>query len=261
VSENPYGQNPPQQPPQPPQNPYGTGSPAGENPYGQPTPPPSSPTAGPTASPPANPSEPSSVPPSSDAPAQPAAENPYAQNPYGSAPYGQTPYPQQPGTGGPLGDGLDMYGRPLGTDERPGGVTAAAWITIVLSGISFLLYGFITLAMLIAKDDVTREIDKAIRDSNSNSNFSAEDAYGVVVGILLVVTVWCLISCVLAVFVLRRSNAARILLVISAVVAGLLSLLGIKSVVSAVPLLGAIAVIVLLFTGGANDWFGRRRRY
>ena len=154
-----------------------------------------------------------------------------------------------------------MYGRPLGNDERPGGVTAAAWITIVVAGLSFLLYGFITLAMLIAKDDVTREIDKAIRDSNTTTDFSAEDAYGFVVGLLLVVTIWCLIACVLAVFVMRRSNVARILLIISAVVAGLLSLLGIQSIVSAVPLLAAGTVVVLLFVGGAGDWFAGRRRY
>ena len=244
MSDNPYGQNP-QQPPQPPQNPYGTGS--GEAPYGQPT---AQPPPQPTAQPPGQTQE----------PAQPAGEqNPYAQNPYGQQPYG-APYAQQPPPG-PLGDGLDMYGRPLGNDERPGGVTAAAWITIVVAGLSFLLYGFITLAMLIAKDDVTREIDKAIRDSNSTTDFSAEDAYGVVVGILLVVTIWCLIACVLAVFVLRRSNVARILLIISAVVAALLSLLGIKSVVSAVPLLAAGTVVVLLLVGGARDWFAGRRRY
>ena len=34
----------------------------------------------------------------------------------------------------------------------------------------------------------------------------------------------------------------------------------IASVVSALPLIGAIAVIVLLFTGGAGPWFRRRRR-
>ena len=253
MSENPYGQNPPQQPPPPPQNPYGTGSPAGENPYGQSAPSPSSPPPSQTS--------PSPTPPSGDTTQPPPAENPYARNPYGQTPYAQTPYGQQPGTGGPLGDGLDMYGRPLGTDERPGGVTAAAWITIVLSGISFLIFGFFTLAILVAKDDFIREVDKAIRDANASSDFSAEDAYGVVVGILLVFTLWCLIACVLAVFVMRRSNSARILLVISAVVAGLLSLLGIQSFVSAVPLLGCIAVVVLLFTGGANDWFSGRRRY
>jgi hypothetical protein len=154
-----------------------------------------------------------------------------------------------------------MYGRPLGTDQRPGSVTAAAWITIVFAGLTFLLFGFITLAMLIAKDDVTSEIDKAIRDSNSTTDFSAEDAYGFVVGLLLVVTIWCLIACVLAVFVLRRSNVARILLIISAVVSALLSLLGIQSLVSAVPLLASVAVVVMLFVGGAGDWFAGRRRY
>ena len=236
MSENPYGQNP-QQPPQPPQNPYGTGS--GEAPYGQPT-----------AQPPGQTRE----------PAQPAGEqNPYAQNPYGQQPYG-APYAQQPPPG-PLGDGLDMYGRPLGNDQRPGGVTAAAWITIVFSGLTFLLFGFITLAMLVAKDDVTREIDQAIRDSNSATDFSAEDAYGFVVGLLLVVTIWCLVACILAVFVLRRSNVARILLIISAIVSALLSLLGIQSLVSAVPLLASVAVVVLLFTGGAGAWFAGRRRY
>jgi hypothetical protein len=232
VSENPYGQNP-QQPPQPPQNPYGTGP--GEAPYGGQAdlPPSGQPTEG---------------------------QAPPAQNPYGQQPYAAAPYAQQP-PAGPLGDGLDMYGRPLGNDERPGNVTAAAWITIVVAGLSFLLYGFITLALLVAKDDVTREIDKAIRDNNSTTDISAEDAYGVVLAILLIVTIWCLISCVLAVFALRRSNVARILLVISAAVAALLSLLGISSVVSAVPLLAAVAVLVLLFTGGANDWFSGRRRY
>jgi hypothetical protein len=229
VSENPYGQNP-QQPPQPPQNPYGTGP--GEAPYGgQAAPPPYDQTG-----------------------QAPAGQNPYGQQPYAA------PYAQQP-PAGPLGDGMDMYGRPLGNDERPGGVTTAAWITIVMSGLSFLLYGFITLALLIAKDDVTREIDKAIRENNSSTDISAEDAYGVVLAILLIVTIWCLIACVLAVFAMRRSNVSRILLVISSVVAGLLSLLGITSVVSAVPLLACIAVIVLLFTGGANDWFAGRRRY
>ena len=67
--------------------------------------------------------------------------------------------------------------------------------------------------------------------------------------------VWCLIACILAVLVLRRSNAARITLVVSSAVTALFSLFGIGSGVSAVTLLAAVAVIVLLFVGGANDWF------
>ena len=131
-----------------------------------------------------------------------------------------------------------MYGRPLtSTDVRPGTVTAAGWITLVVSGLSALLYGFLTLAMIVDKDDVLREIDEALAEQGSTGDFDSESAFGVVVGVLVVVVVWCLIACVLAVFVLRRSNAARITLVVSAVVAGLLSLLGIKSAVSAIPLL------------------------
>ena len=259
MSENPYGQNP-QQPPQPPQNPYGTGT--GESPYGQN---PTQPAEPAQSDPPPYGQQPYPDQTSGQPTGQPAGQstgqqNPYGQNPYGQNPYGGgAPYAQQP-PAGPLGDGLDMYGRPLGNDQRPGGVTAAAWITIVVAGLSSLLYGFITVAMLVAKDDVTREMDDAIRDSGT-SDFSAEDAYGVVVGVLLVVTIWCLIACVLAVFVLRRSNVARILLIISAVIAGLLSLLGIQSVVSAVPLLAAGTVVVLLLVGGAGPWFAGRRRY
>jgi len=250
VSENPYGQNPPP----PPQDPYGSGT--GENPYGQ---------------------APSGQQPAGGRPAQqPAGQNPYGQapyaqnpygqppsgqQPYGQPPYGQPPYGQPPTLGGPLGDGLDMYGRPLGNDTRPGTVTAAGWITMVVAGLSFLLYGFFTLAILVAKDEVLTEIDKALAEQGSTGDFNAEDAFGIVIGVLLAFALWCLISAVLGFLVLRRSNVSRILLVISAVISGLLSLLAISSLVSAVPALASFGVVVLLFTGGAGDWFAGRRRY
>lgn len=238
-------------PQQPPQNPYGQPPQPPADPYGQPT-----------------------------APADPYGQQVGGENPYGQAPFpaqqptnpygapagtpGPNPYAaQQPGPPpGPLGDGFDIYGRPLGSDQRPGTVTAAGWITLVLSGLMFLLFSFITLAMIVAKDDVLREIDNAIREQGTTSTtFDAESAFGVVVAVLLVFVVWCLITCMLAVFTLRRSNAARITLVVSAAVAALLSLLGIGSLVTAVPLLGCVGVIILLFTGGAGDWFARRRRF
>ena len=91
----------------PPPNPYGQ-PPTGENPYGQPAPPPA----------------PYGQPPAGQAPyGQPPADNPYGQAPFGQQqPQGY--YAQQP-PGGPLGDGLDMYGRPLVREARPGTVTAA----------------------------------------------------------------------------------------------------------------------------------------
>ena len=245
MSENPYGQAPPP----PPQNPYGSGT--GENPYGQ-APSGQQPVGGQQAQQPAGQN------PYGQAP---YAQNPYAQPPYGQPPSGQAPYGQAPTLGGPLGDGLDMYGRPLGNDTRPGTVTAAGWITMVVAGLSFLLYGFFTLAMLVAKDDVLTEIDKALAEQGNTGDFNAEDAFGIVIGVLLVFAFWCLISAVLGFLVLRRSNVSRILLVISAVISGVLSLLAISSLVSAIPALASFAVVVLLFTGGAGDWFAGRRRY
>ncbi len=230
----------------PPQNPHGQ-TPEGQTPYGGQPPPPSNPY-GSAPPPPANPY---------------AAQPPPPANPYGQAPFPQQPAGQQPYGETPIGDGLDMYGRPLNpTDEpRPGTVTAAGWITLVVAGLSAILYGFITIAMIVSKDDVLNEINKALAEQGSTGDFDAESAFGVVVGVLVVVVVWCLIACALAVFAMRRSNAARYTLVVSAVVAGLLSLIGIKSAVSAIPLLACLATVILLFTGGAGDWFARRRSY
>jgi hypothetical protein len=222
-------------------NPYGQ-PPAGETPYGQPAPAPD---------------------PYGQPPAQPAYGQPPAENPYGQAPFGQQPqgyYAQQPPPG-PLGDGLDMYGRPLVREARPGTVTAAAWITLVMSGLTGALFGFITLGMLVAKDDVVTEMDKAFAEQGVTGDFSAEDAYGFFVFALVVLTLWCIIACVLAVFAMRGSNVSRILLVVSSVVAALLSLVAIGSVISAVWLLACIAVVVLFFTGGAGEWYRRRRGY
>jgi hypothetical protein len=226
----------------PPQNPYGE-PPTGENPYGQP---------------------PTGPAPYGQPPAQPAYGQPPAENPYGQATYGQQQpqgyYAQQPPPG-PLGDGLDMYGRPLVREARPGTVTAAAWITLIMSGLTGALFGFITLGMLVAKDDVVTEMDKAFAEQGVTGDFSAEDAYGFFVFALVVLTLWCIIACVLAVFAMRGSNVSRILLVISSVVAGLLSLVAIGSVISAVWLLACVAVVILFFTGGAGEWYQRRRGY
>jgi hypothetical protein len=246
----------------PPENPYGGQNPAGQNPYGQPAggqQPYGQPSRGeqPFGQPPAD--NPYGQAPYAQQPQQPygppPAASPYAQPPQYAAPYGHQP------PAGPLGDGLDMYGRPLGNDSRPATVTAAGWITLILSGLTALLYGFITLAMVVAKDEVLREINRALAEQGSTGEFDAEDAFGFVVVVLVVLTLWCVITCVLAVFALRRSNVSRILLVISATVAGVLSLFGIKSVISGVWLLACLAVVVMLFTGGANDWYARRRRF
>jgi hypothetical protein len=137
-------------------------------------------------------------------------------------------------------------------------VTAASVITLIFSGLSLLLYAFALIAMVVAKDEVVDEITR--QPGFDDSGISADSAFGVVVVFVALFLLWSLIAAILAVLVLRRSNAARITLVVSSAVTALFSLFAIGSLVSAVPLLAAIAVIVMLFTGGANDWFRSKGR-
>ncbi len=175
-------------------------------------------------------------------------DTPYGQpsgqpDPYGQQPYGQQPYGQQP------------YGQQPSGDRRPGTVTAAAWITIVFSAIVTCVFGFATLGLIVARDQVITEMEK-VQDFR-DANIDADTAVGVLVAVMLGLVLWSIIAIVLAVMVLRRSSVARILLVISCSVTALFSLASITSGISLVWLLAAVAAIVLLFTGGAGDWFKR----
>jgi hypothetical protein len=177
---------------------------------------------------------------------QPQGQQPYGHQPYGQQPYGQQPYGQQP------------YGQPAG-DRRPGTVTAAAWIAIVFSGITAVFLGLGALGLVVARDELINEIEREMQSGAAGSDvqldLDPESVVGVLVAVILVLLAWALIAIVLAVFVLRRSNVARILLVISSGVVALLSLIGIASGISVVSLIAATATIVLLFVGGAGDWF------
>jgi len=180
----------------------------------------------------------------------------YPQQPYGQPAYGQQPQPPygQPAYGQPA---YGVVGRD--PDARPGTVTAAAIITWILTGLTGLLFLGVTVAMLVAKSDIL----DAMRDEISKSDSSItvadlESIYGVIVALLLVVVVWCVIAFMLAVFAFRRSNVARIILVVSSCVTALFSLIGVGSGVSVVTLVGSVAVVILLFVGGAGDWYSRR---
>jgi hypothetical protein len=229
---SPYGPPPNQNPYGQPANPYGEQPPAQQSPYGE-QPPQQSPLGG-----------------------QPPQQSPYGQ-PAQPPPYGQQPAPSghQPAYGQP---GYP-YGGPA-TDQRPASVTAAAVITLIFSGLSLLVYAFILLGLVVARDEAIDEITR--QPDFESSGISADSAFGVIVAFVGVFLVWCIIACILAVLVLRRSNGARITLVVSAVATALISVVGaLAAVLPALNLIAAVAVIVLLFTGGANDWFkGKGRR-
>ncbi len=187
-----------------------------------------------------------------------------SQNPYGQPtnPYGQSADPNGQSSSNAYGQAYGNQPQPAygsvvspvgGNGGRPGTVTAAAWITIVLAGLSAMLYALMALVFLVASDTIVKELEKVreIQDADVDPG----SIVGVLVVVMVLLAMWALISVVLAVFVLRRSNVARILLVISSVVVVIGSLLGITSGFSAIWLIGAGAVIVLLFVNGAGAWF------
>ena len=174
---------------------------------------------------------------------QPQQPSPYGQPGYGQPGYGQSPYgqyPQQP-AGAPQRD----------ADRRPGTVLAAGIVTIVMSGLVLLGSGFVALAALATREDFAEGFnDSAGLDVSHDSLVTA------VVVVCVVLCLWSAVAIVLGVLAMRRSQAARITLVVSAAVTALASLLGLP--LGAVTLVAAIAVIVLLFVGGAGAGYARR---
>ncbi|SFJ24957.1 hypothetical protein [Nocardioides psychrotolerans] len=196
----------------------------------------------------------------------PSADNPYgtppaSPNPYGQ-PAGEPSYGQQPpplAAPAPYGQ-QQPYGAPTGDpDKRPGTVTAAGIVAIVMSTISLLLFLVVTAAIFVARDDVEDTINDELANQQGMGDISAGDLTAVVLAVMVVFVVWSVSAIVLGILTLKRRNWARIMLVVSSAVTALFSLIGITSGVSALTLIAAVAVIVLLFTGGANQWFAKRQ--
>lgn len=202
---------------------------------------------------------------------QPPAYPPPQQNPYGqppqqppapqqpAQPFGQPPqdYGQQQGYGQP-GYGQPAYGQPgygqgyADPDKRPTTVLVAGVITLVLSGLVLVLLVLGMAALAVARDEV---VDEMRRQSDNLGDIDPNDVVSVLFVVFGAFIVWCIVAMVLAVFAMRRSNAARIGLVVSSALAATLSLIAIASGTSAVTLIGCIAVIVCLFAGGASQWY------
>lgn len=171
--------------------------------------------------------------------------SPYPQyNPqYGSGALGAQPY-------------TAAYGAPHDPDKRPGTVIGAGITTLVFAGLTLLLMVVSLLGMVAARSEFVRALEE--EPAFAETGIDVDDAFGLVIGFVAFFALWALVACVLAVMAMRRSNAGRIMLVVSASLTALLSLVAIGSLVSALPLIAAVTVIVLLFTGGANDWYARR---
>ena len=188
----------------------------------------------------------------------------YPQQQYGQQ-YGQPPYPPQQ-YGQPYGQqpyGRPPYGAPSSVDRdaRPMTVTVAAWITWVLSGLTLAFFLLVTFALVAAQDQLGPLIDDALRQVEGDAamgqyDFTRDDVVAAMWIMVVIAMFWAVAAIVLAWFAYRRANWARILLVVSAGFTLLLSLPTFPA--GLLQTLGAATVVILLFTGGANQWFARR---
>lgn len=249
----------PSQPPNP-SGPAGNQPPSNQPPSGPPgnQPPPSSPYGQPGQP------GPGQAGPGKSAPSGPPQGDPRQ----GTSPYGGS----APGSyqGAPFNGGA--YDGPTGSLKRPGTVSVAVLITWVFSalaavgsviGIVMALTGAETIESrlrdVIEDDpDLQRQLEDAGADSGDISAAVDVLIWGVV-AVLAVLLIWSLIAFVLATFTRRGSNGARITLVVSCVMTMILSLVFIAALFTALSLIAALAVVVLLFTGGANDWFKNKK--
>ncbi len=193
-----------------------------------------------------------SQPGSQEQPAPPGQSYPYAQpSPYGQPSQQGSPVPPAPssGYGAPRG-----YPTPAGPAQRPGTVTAAAWITWVFGGLTVAAY-VLVLAVMVAARDVFLE---ALRNDQkvADMNLSSQDIMAALWVLGVVVIFWSLVAMVLAFLAYRGAGWARITLAVSAGVAGIAALVAFP--VGLVHAAAAFTTVALLFSGGANGWYAGR---
>lgn len=191
---------------------------------------------------------------------QPSQQQPAPQPPGPAQPFGQPAHGQQPAYGAPA----PAYGTPAGptSDKRPGTVTAAAVITIVLSAIAIVGGVLAVFGILVARDDIVAAVEREVANDPTMEQqlqgFDPSFVVTITIGVVIGFAVWALLAIVLAVLAMRRSSVGRIGLVVSSVLTALLSIVPtFTTIVPVFWLFGAIAVVVLLFTGGASQWYSR----
>ena len=182
----------------------------------------------------------------------------YGQPQYGQQPYSQPQYGQQgPYAGYPQPYGQPYYGQaPRDPDKRPTTVSAAAWITWIMSGLTLLGLLITGIALSVGGDDIVRQIEQDPNVQAQLDNISIDE---LIAGVWVLVAIgffWSVAAIVIALFAFRRANWARITLVVSAAMTVLFSILTLPAGI--LYTLGGGAVIALLFTGGANEWYSRR---
>ena len=153
--------------------------------------------------------------------------------------------------------------RPEGSGfaRRPAVVTWACMLTWIGTGVTVL--AMIGSAVLLAIEP-DRMLDEVHRENPDLAGQGISDDLLLTVTYLMIVgiIVWCVAAAVLAVLVFRGLEWARIVLIVSACVAGAICLLGVVvgAVVLAAPLIVSVLSVALLLRAEARPWFARRDR-
>lgn len=143
---------------------------------------------------------------------------------------------------------------------RPSTVLRAAMLTWIFSGLTAL--GLIVTAVLVAVSPDTILDDVHRRSPDLEEQGISDDLLlGVTFVMIAALIVWCIGSAVLAALVLRGIDWARIVLIISAAIAGVLSLLALfaGAFLLVLTLTASVSTILLLVRPDTAAWFHRVR--
>ena len=134
--------------------------------------------------------------------------------------------------------------------SRPGTLTAAGVITVVMSGIAFLATGITGLVFAFSKD--TLEDASELQEIAADSEVSVSDLVTVIGIMCLVAAVFAAVALILGVLLLQNKRVRTPLVVITAI-AVVMSLLAFP--IGLLWVLAEVLVIVFCFVGGASAWF------
>ncbi|KAA1427588.1 hypothetical protein [Nocardioides antri] len=182
-------------------------------------------------------------------PAPPAQESrPTTQPGPHSSPYG-APLPETPEP--------EPAVSPYAPAKRPGALISACVIVWVSSALVSGMMLLLSLVMAVARDDFFAELERQQADLDTQGMTEADLATGTFV-MTAIILVWSVAASVLAVLAIRRQQWARIALVVSTAVVGLLLLAATLVNPLLVVLLGAALVTVwLLLRSDVSAWFKR----
>lgn len=142
---------------------------------------------------------------------------------------------------------------PTDPGPRPGTVLAAVLVTWAACTLGAAQFGYWSASLLTDRSSAVARIqDLMTADDAASSDFSAGTVATFYTVVMLVGLVWCLLAIGIAWHAFRGVRRARTALIVSALLATLLSVLAL----SVLSLLAGTLTLALLYTRSAKEWYG-----